>query len=164
MASCGASRGSGPVVFQGADVRNYSGGYTTAGTQMLFGTAIVENNGSKTAMLMDASLVGDVSADQAEVDEVRVMLLRPGRTDLIVGPWPDEYYKQNSVPLKGFQLEPGDEAAVLYIISVHETGVWNWPTMSLKYRAGRWTHTTTALTGFQVCPPDDQECPEMELP
>ncbi len=152
----------GGVVFQGAELGQYAGVLAEAGQKVVFGATVVENAGSSAATLTEGRLVGAVASDEAEVVEVRARLLRADDGELVgAALWPFEDYALKSVPLAGFELAPGAEAELLYVVEVRQTGVWNWPAASVTYTSDDRSHEASASTGLQICPPKG-DCPPLE--
>ena len=77
--------------------------------------------------------------------------------------WPYENFRALSRPLRGYVLEPGTEAAVLFIVRPDMPGEWQWRTAQVRYAAGGQSYQARSSAGFMVCAPVTQKC-EPKLP
>jgi hypothetical protein len=150
----------GPVAFM-ADEGFHQTAYVHAdgGQTVVFGATSVRNEGDGAATLNAGSLTGDdVTDDGANVAEVRVLDITGGGDRVGAALWPFEHYARNSVPLQGFELPPGGEVELLFVVKVDQSGLWHWPQTLLEYQSGGTDYETRTNTGFLICPRSADEC------
>jgi hypothetical protein len=131
------------------------------GQQVVFGVLAVTNDGGHSATLDSARLTGPTSRvvdGGARVSQIRVLDVTGGGDLVAAGPWPYEYYERDSVPLDGYELEPGSRAELLFVVDIAESGRWSWPQTELTYRCESATYTIRTNTGFLICPTSAVRC------
>lgn len=153
----------GPVTFgDNANTLESSFGILAdAGEQVVFGGTSVRNDGADDAVLTGAGIYADSSATYgARVSQVRVLDLTtyPNATFIGAGRWPIKKYLERSEPLAGFTLAPGAAAELLLVITVEETGTWDWPTTVVEYDTPAGSFRDETKTGFMICPAAANDC------
>jgi hypothetical protein len=136
-----------------------AGLHANAGEKVVFGATTIRNHGDVPATLTAGALVeGESATEGASVSTVRVVDTGAGGDLVGAAQWPFEDYHERSVPLAGYELEPGAEAELLFIVDVARTGQWYWPTTSVQYDSGSGSYRDQANLGFAVCPRHVGEC------
>lgn len=149
----------GPVVFPGNDISQRAVIEAEPGQVVVFGAATVKNEGSAPVELIEADLVGDVSAAAAEVIDTRVIDLGRRPAELVgAAVWPFEDYADRSVPLEGFELAGGSEAELLVLVEVNDEGSWVWPRTRVRYLHDGETYQAETRFGFHICAEAPAEC------
>ncbi|WP_418064307.1 hypothetical protein [Pimelobacter simplex] len=128
------------------------------GRDALFGAVTITNAGDRTAELDAGRLHGLVRADQAELVALRVLDLgpAPGHGDVLgAGRWSREWRPmwRRARPIDRARLAPGHEAALVFRVRAHRTGVWRWTGSAIDYRVDGTSYTAVGGSGFALCPP-----------
>ncbi|UUW88001.1 hypothetical protein ABFU82_06200 [Nocardioides sp. WV_118_6] len=156
------TRVEGPVSFL-ADPEARQAAFTqvNGGKTVVYGALAAENKGHEPATLISATLTGTqgrYTDEGVRIVEVRARDVTGGREMVGADHWPYEDYADDSVPLAGYRLDPGDSVELLFVVEVLETGYWGWPQTQLDYEADGDEHTIRVSTGYFVCPRAADDC------
>ena len=156
----GAASSDGPVTFVGdPGFVQTAGVRAQAGQKVVFGATTVRNHSTEPATLTAGSLDGKPVGDGgARLATVRVVDVTSGGDLVGAALWPFEDYRERSVPLEGYTLEPGAEAELLFVVRVAKTGEWYWPKTSVRYDSGAVSYQDETRFGFMVCPRGADTC------
>lgn len=155
-----STRLDGPVQFEGGDYDQYSGILAKAGDTVVFGLAVVENQGVEPVRLTSASLHGEVPESAVDISEVRLIDMERFPGDLVAAAmWPYEDFEKRSQELTGFKLAPDAEAELLIVMTIQDTGKWVWPQTYLDYQTSDGTkHQARSTLGFMICRSNSTDC------
>ncbi|MBU2697441.1 hypothetical protein [Pimelobacter sp. 30-1] len=152
----------GPVaLLADPEARQAAGMHVEGGATVVYGALAAENQGDELAVLTSATLTGTrgrFTDEGVRIVEVRARDVTGGRELVGAARWPYEDYADDSVPLAGYRVEPGDSVELLFVVEVLETGYWGWPQTQLDYEADGGDYTVRVSTGFFVCPRADDQC------
>lgn len=150
----------GPIRFGGEGPTVATAGiHADAGDQVVFGATTIRNTGDDPTTLVAGDLTGEGSVvGGADILEVRAREIAPASELVGAAYWPYEDYKDDSVALDGFRLEPGSEAELLFVVDVQKTGQWYWPQTYVRYDSAGKRYQEVLDFGFHICPRDDDVC------